>query len=323
MRDRFGREIEYLRISVGDRCDLRCIYCRAGVPDLSPKGEVLSFEEIVALVRVAGEFGVKRVRLTGGEPLIRRGIVRLVELLKERCDLIDLSLTTNGTRLGRLARELKRSGLDRVNVSLDTLRPDRFRTITRGGDLGEVLFGIERAAEVGLSPVKLNTVAMRGVNDDEFLDLACFALQRGFVLRFIELMPIGEAVRDGFWREAFIGVDEIRRRLSRELSLIPEPRAEGAGPARYFRAEGLPGAVGFIPAISYPFCNSCNRLRVTATGELRPCLACDAGFPLRDALRRGDLDAVREAFAAAIRGKPSGHRWHEAPTRTGMDALGG
>ncbi len=323
MRDRLGREIEYLRVSVGDRCDLRCIYCRSASPRLDPKGEVLSFEEIVTVVRVAREFGVKRVRLTGGEPLLRRDIARLVELLRERCDLQDLSLTTNGTRLARVARELARAGLDRVNVSLDTLRPERFRAITRGGKLGDVLSGIERAAEVGLTPVKINTVAMRGLNEDEFLDLARFALERGFVIRFIELMPIGEANRNGFWKRFFIPAEEIWERLARVLSLVPDAGAEGGGPARYFRVEGFPGKVGFIAAISRPFCAGCNRLRVTATGELRPCLAHDAGISLRDALRRDDLDAVRKAFIAAVGAKPPGHRWHVVPTRTGMDALGG
>ncbi|MGY4706627.1 GTP 3',8-cyclase MoaA [Candidatus Bipolaricaulota sp. J31] len=323
MRDRFGRRITYLRISVGDRCDLRCIYCRAGTQALAPKGEVLSFEEIVDVVRVATEFGVRRVRLTGGEPLLRRDIVRLVGLLRERCDLEDLSLTTNGTRLARLARELARAGLGRVNVSLDSLKPGRYRAITRGGDLETVLSGIELAAEAGLAPVKINTVVMREVNDDEIPDLARFALERGFVLRFIELMPVGEAVRDGFWRRAFVGAEEIRARLVRDFSLVPADGAAGSGPARYFRAEGLPGAVGFIPAISRPFCADCNRLRVTATGELRPCLAFDVGIPLREPLRRGDLGKVREAFAAAVAAKPPGHRWHEVSTRTGMDELGG
>jgi cyclic pyranopterin phosphate synthase len=323
MPARSRRKIEYLRVSVGDRCDLRCIYCRSASPELHPKGEILSFEEIVEVVRVASEFGVRRVRLTGGEPLLRRDIVRLVELLRERCDLQDLSLTTNGTRLARMARELKRAGLDRVNVSLDSLKPERFRALTRGGDLKAVLVGIERAAAVGLTPVKVNTVIMRGVNDDEAPELVRFALERGFILRFIELMPVGEAVRNGLWRRAFVGAGEIQALLSREFLLVPDTGAEGGGPARYFRVEGLPGKVGFITAISRPFCAECNRLRVTATGELRPCLAFDSGIPLREALRRGDRDAVREAFAAAIEGKPPGHRWHEVPTRTGMDELGG
>jgi len=323
VRDRFGREITYLRVSVGDRCDLRCIYCRAGAPSLSPKRDLLRFEEIVEAVRVGVEFGVRRVRLTGGEPLLRQDIVRLVGMLRERCDLQDLSLTTNGIRLAHMARELKRAGLDRVNVSLDSLRPERLRAITRGGDLKEVLAGIERAREVGLTPVKINTVVMRGVNDDEVPDLARFALERGLILRFIELMPVGEAVRDGFWRRAFVAADEIRRRLAREYSLRPAAGTEGGGPARYFRAEGLPGEVGIIASVSQPFCAGCNRLRITATGELRPCLASDSGIPLREALRRGDRDAVREAFATAIREKPPGHRWHLAPTRTGMDELGG
>lgn len=186
-----------------------------------------------------------------------------------------------------------------------------------------MLAGIEEAREAGLTPVKVNTVVMRGVNDDEVPELARFALERGLVLRFIELMPVGEAVRDGFWRRAFVPAEEVRRRLARHFALRPTGEVGGGGPARYFRADGLPGKVGFIAAISRPFCGGCNRLRVTATGELRPCLAFDSGVPLREALRRGDRDAVREAFAAAIAGKPPGHRWHEAPTRTGMDELGG
>jgi len=323
MRDSYGRSIEYLRVSVGDRCDLRCVYCRAGTPALGPKVEVLSLEEIVALVRVAQEFGVRRVRLTGGEPLLRRDIVQLIALLRERCELADLSLTTNGTQLSRLAGELKRAGLDRVNVSLDSLRPDRYRAITRGGVLEEVLKGIERAAEVGLSPVKINIVVMRGVNDDEIADLARFSLERGFIPRFIELMPIGEAVRDGFWPRAFVPVEEVQRRLAQEFAIVPEAGTQRGGPASYFSVKGFPGKVGFIAAVTRPFCSGCNRLRVTAMGELRPCLAHDLGIPVRDDLRRGNIAGVRKAFAAAIAGKPAGHRWPEAFTRTGMEKLGG
>jgi cyclic pyranopterin phosphate synthase len=325
MIDGQGRLIRYLRLSVTDRCNLSCVYCRsAACGEPVPREDILSFEEIVRVVQIACELGIDRVRITGGEPLVRQGVAKLIRMLRESCDIADLSLSTNGIRLASLASELRRAGLDRVNVSLDSLKPALFRWITRGGNLDDVLAGIERAQEVGLGPVKVNTVVMKGINDDEVVELAHFALERGLTIRFIELMPIGEAITSGLWRSAYLSVSEVQRRLAMELPLLPAEPTQGGGPAQYFRVEGSQGAIGFIAPLSAPFCAHCNRIRLTATGELRPCLAHDEGLSLREPLRRGDLERVRELLVRAIREKPQGHGWkQDQPTTTTMADLGG
>ncbi|MFQ6117397.1 MAG: GTP 3',8-cyclase MoaA, partial [Candidatus Bipolaricaulia bacterium] len=233
MNDPFGRKIDYLRISVTDRCNLRCRYCMPeGGVQLTAHEELLSFEEIAAVVRCARELGIKKVRLTGGEPLVRRGLATLVEMLAD-LDLEDLALSTNGTLLRRFARSLKAAGLGRVNVSLDTLDPGRFGWLTRGGRLDEALEGIEAALAVGLQPVKLNAVVIEGVNDDELSSLARFALERGLIIRFIELMPMGEAHRNlGL---AYANLEAIQEELIEKLRLKPAQPLLGSGPARYFR----------------------------------------------------------------------------------------
>ena len=325
MIDAQGRPIHYLRLSVTDRCNLSCLYCRAearGEP--LPREKLLSFEEIVRAVKIACELGIDRVRITGGEPLVRQGICGLIRMLRENCRISDLSLSTNGLLLADLAGELRRAGLNRVNVSLDSLKPDRFRTITRGGDLARVLAGIERAREAGLAPIKLNTVVMKGVNDDELVDLALFALERGLTIRFIELMPIGEAITSGLWPTAHLSATQVQQRLAAEFHLLPAEATPGSGPARYFRVEGLPGRIGFIAPLSAPFCSHCNRIRLTASGELRPCLAHDHGLSLREPLRKGDEDRVKALFLQAVGAKPPGHGWGEdQETLTTMADLGG
>jgi len=325
MIDAQGRSIHYLRLSVTDRCNLSCLYCRAEARDKPlPRKDLLSFEEIVLAVRIACELGIDRVRITGGEPLVRQGICRLIRMLRECCGISDLSLSTNGLLLADLAGELRRAGLDRVNVSLDSLKPDRFRLITRGGDLARALAGIERAREVGLTPVKLNTVVMKGVNDDELTDLALFALEQGFTIRFIELMPIGEAVASGLWPTAYLGATQVQNRLAARFHLLPAGATPGSGPARYFRVEGLPGRIGFIAPLSAPFCANCNRIRLTASGELRLCLAHDHGLSLREPLREGDGERVKTLLLRAAAAKPSGHGWGEdQETLTTMADLGG
>lgn len=324
MRDRYGREIDYFRISVTDRCNFRCRYCRPpeGVSLVGPD-EVLSFEEIVTLIQVANGLGVTKVRLTGGEPLVRRGIVELVRLLSEGGELQDLALTTNGSLLEEYAPALKEEGLMRVNVSLDTLKPERFREITRGGEIERVWQGIERALAVGLRPVKLNTVVMRGFNEDEIVELARLTAEPGLTVRFIELMPIGEA-NGGFFSAHYLSVAEVRRRLEEELELLPAGGAQGSGPARYFRLKGAKGTLGFITPLTESYCARCNRLRLTARGELRPCLAWDRNIPLREALKSGDHRLVREKLLQAIREKPPGHRWDRGMvTSDSIGAIGG
>lgn len=298
-----------LRVSVTDRCDLRCRYC---VPEqgvaLRSREDILSVEEIARVVQAAAHVASPlAVRLTGGEPLVREGIVGLVALIRGS-PVCDLALTTNGQLLGLLAAKLKAAGLDRVNVSLDSLKEDRFAALSRGGRLVATLAGIEAALAAGLTPVKLNAVILRGVNEDEIGDLVRFALTRGCTVRFIELMPVGEA--RGEYREWFLSTDEIRQRLSCEFTLGPRRRIAG-GPAVTHevtcRATGRTGSVGFISPRSHPFCEGCQRLRLTSQGLLRCCLMRTEGVDLKHVLRTGSApDALEDALREAVRLKPGG-----------------
>jgi cyclic pyranopterin phosphate synthase len=307
LRDTHGRVIDYLRVSVTDRCDLRCVYCTPG-PRRRPAAEPLSDDEILRVVRAAARLGVRRVRLTGGEPTLRRGLTRLVADIAGVDSVEEVSLTTNGQRLARMAGELAEAGLRRVNVSLDSLRPERYRQITRGGDLGRVLDGLAAAEAAGLSPIKLNAVVVRGVNDDELLDLARTSVEHPWHMRFIELMPVGNR-RD--WGAGFPGPDnrfmpvaEMRHRLA-GMTLEPVGSPAGGGPARSFRLPGAPGTLGFIAPLSERFCRSCNRLRLTSDGRLRPCLLAGADLSIRAALDSGaELEPL---LLQAVAAKPEGH----------------
>jgi cyclic pyranopterin phosphate synthase len=306
--DSYQRPIDYLRVSVTDRCNLRCVYCMPpeGVP-WRDHSEVLTFEEIVQVVRVAAELGIRKVRLTGGEPLVRRGIVRLVAQLAAIPGIEDLSMTTNGTLLASMARDLAEAGLQRVNISLDSLDPQRFALLTRGGSLDDVRAGIEAATRAGLHPVKINTVVIRSWNDDEVVPFAEMARREGWHVRFIEFMPVG---RSALWTpQSFVPAEEIRARIENALGpLLSEEAPRGAGPARYYRFSEGTGTIGLIPAVSEHFCSGCNRLRLSADGRLRPCLLCDQEIDLRSVLRNGGPpSAIRERLVQAIRNKPQGH----------------
>jgi len=323
MRDNHSRIIDYLRVSVTDRCNLRCVYCMPpeGVP-LRPHGDLLSFEEIVAVVESAVALGVRKARLTGGEPLVRLGLTELVRQLARIDGLKDLSLSTNGTLLKEHASALKAAGLRRVNVSLDSLKPERYRRITRHGDLAETLAGIEAAEATGLAPIKLNTVVMRGVNDDEVADLAALARNRGWSIRFIERMPLAEG------GGGFVPSVEVRERLDPLGLLVRASDDAQNGPARCYRLAGAPGSIGFISPLSEPFCASCNRLRLTSTGMLRPCLLSNEGeVDLRAALRAGtDRKAIQGLLLRAAAGKPGRHSLREAdgmPHGAAMSQIGG
>ena len=303
--DPFGRSIRYLRISVTDRCNLRCVYClpASGVRWL-PREAVLRFEEIHEIVRVGAQLGINHARLTGGEPLVREGIVELVRMLSSVPHLDDLSLTTNGVLLAKHAQALARAGLTRVNISLDTLRAERFRAITRFGTIGDVEASIGAALEAGLHPVKLNVVVMRGVNDDEIVALGRLTLDRPLHVRFIELMPIGEY----FSRERLVPSDEILARLSTlgELRSVDGPG--GCGPARSYTWAGARGSVGIIGAVTQAFCAQCNRLRLTATGQLRPCLDQESAVDLIPALRPVvDHEHLAQLIRDAVAAKPERH----------------
>ena len=323
MIDAFDRDVNYLRISVTDRCNFRCRYCMPveGVP-YADRDEFLTFDEILEIVRVANSLGIRNFRLTGGEPLVRGALPDLVRAMRDRCEVDDLSMTTNGYLLPRYARELKEAGLDRVNISIDSLDPEKFRWIARGGDLHSVLTGLESALDVGLEPVKVNTVVMGGVNDDEMESLIEYlAVDRPVAVRFIEYMPIGEATTAGF---SFVNLTEERVRLTRKLGLVPAGRGRGNGPARYWRVPGGMGSVGFITPVSDKYCATCSRLRLDARGTVRPCLAFDLGVSLRDALRHEGPDRVREIMRGVVLGKPEEHHWELGQvTAAAMSSLGG
>ncbi len=323
--DSFQRPINYLRISVTDRCNLRCVYCMPaeGVREMSHR-DILSYEEIYTVVRAASELGINKVRLTGGEPLVRLGIPKLVAMLGQIEAVDDISLTTNGTLLGRYAAELKQSGLKRVNISLDTLNPERFRVITRDCcDLGSVLAGIEKARSAGLNPVKINVVVMAGINDDEVLDFARKTISEGWHVRFIEFMPtagVGNAALH------FVPVDSIKKQLAELGKLAPCFPHVGNGPARYFRFSGSRGSVGYISPVSEHFCFHCNRLRLTADGKLRSCLLSEEEIDLKQPLRCGITSAeLGDLIKQAVAKKPLRHQLAEGrlPLDRPMTQVGG
>jgi GTP 3',8-cyclase len=308
--DCFGRSIGYLRISVTDRCNLRCLYCMppGGVPKIA-QSEILTYEEISAVVQAGAELGIRRVRLTGGEPLVRAGLPRLVQMLSQIRGIEELSLTTNGTLLKPYASELRKAGLCRVNVSLDTLKPDRFRYITRAGQLGDVLEGIEAAGRAGLHPIKINVVVMRGINDDEILDFAAMTRTAQWHVRFIEVMPFKDAVQ-------FVPSIELRRQISAMGKLEPcqdLTDLAGNGPAAYYRLAGAVGTIGFISPLSEPaFCSKCNRMRLTSDGKLRPCLLSEDEIDLRTPLRNNaPLSELKRLVLEAVASKPERHHLKE------------
>jgi cyclic pyranopterin phosphate synthase len=314
--DTYGRTITYLRVSVTDRCDFRCVYCMAEDMQFLPKRDVLSFEEIEAIVTAFVARGVRKVRLTGGEPLVRRDIVRLVETIGGHLGtgLDELTLTTNGSQLAKHAAALAEAGVRRINVSLDTLNAERFATITRRGRLPDVIAGIDAAADVGLK-IKINMVAMRGINEDEIEPMLRWAHGRGFGLTLIEGMPLGEVGIDRV--DTYLPLRELRSRLGERFSLEPTPHRTG-GPARYDYVRETGGLIGFITPMSHNFCESCNRVRLTATGQLYLCLGQDDMVDLRAALRGGGPQALDAALDRAMLIKPKGHdfvldRQHTAP----------
>ena len=363
MKDRFLRPIDYLRVSITDRCNMRCTYCMPP-QGVSPKShdDMLRYEEILRLVRISAQLGISKIRVTGGEPLVRKGVVAFIGGLNATTGIDEVTMTTNGALLGPLAPDLAAAGLARVNISLDTLKPARFQAITRTDLFDSVWQGIESALREGLDPVKINVVLVRGQNDDEVADFARLTLERPLHVRFIEVMPLGEGAEMAMDR--FVPASEIMDIIKGELGLPLVPldnpsfsqvaasastaRADGddgvdatdavedrfpvpigQGPARYWRLAGAPGTIGLITAISEHFCATCNRLRLTAEGVLNPCLARDIGVNLREPLRRGASDEDLLALVEeAVVLKPVGHHMRqEGPDdearRRRMSRLGG
>lgn len=306
-----------------DRCNQRCHFCMPlDQQFFHSKKEILSFEEIVMVVQVANQLGIDRVRITGGEPLVRRELPKLIRMIKDETDTSDISMTTNGLLLERFALPLKEAGLDRINVSLHSLQPEKFQRLTRMGTLEMVMTGIRKAMEVGLTPIKFNALIMKGFNDDEVEDLFKLTLQDRIIVRFLELMPIGEALSlDGFG--SYLNLTKVRERLTEKYGLLPVAE-KGNGPAKYWKVPGALGKVGFITPISNKYCDTCSRIRLTANGELRPCLAYDVHVNMREAICKRDLSAIEEAFKKALEIKPKGHHWEEGQTtHTVMSSLGG
>ncbi|MBV8600953.1 MAG: GTP 3',8-cyclase MoaA [Candidatus Eremiobacteraeota bacterium] len=307
MADQFRRPITYLRISVTDRCNLRCVYCmpEEGLPWI-PKPEILTFEEIERIVTAAAAIGVRSIRLTGGEPLVRRDLPQLVGMLSAIPGIDDIALSTNGIMLEQQIDELVRAGLRRVNVSLDTLREDRFFAIARRKGLQRVLGGIDAALRAGLGPVKINCVVMRGKNDDEVADLAALTRERAVFVRFIEVMPVEDNL--DLQRDTYVSADEILAKIGEIGELRPVEGPGGNGPARYFAFEGAPGAVGVISPLSHDYCERCNRVRLSADGRLRLCLFGDQHIDLRAPVRNGaSRDELIEIFRGSMFIKPERH----------------
>lgn len=306
--DRLDREINYLRISVTDRCNLRCIYCYQGKKSFLPREEILTYEEIYEIIKVARALGIEKFRITGGEPLLRRGLLKFLRNLTGSG--IKYALTTNGLLLEKYALPLKEIGLEKINISLDTLDRKKFTAITHTGNLDNVLAGIDAAEKAGFSSIKINTVVMKDINEDEIEDfIHFFKGRKNFLLRFIEYMPFQKEVRDFFFP-----LTGYEKRLRAEFPFEEpgEKEINGAGPARYYRLKVSGGdcLVGFITPRSQPFCNQCNRLRLTSDGKLKPCLASAKSYDLKRVIRGGgDSRQIREIFQEAINSKPAGHNF--------------
>jgi len=311
--DRFGRTIEYVRLSVTDRCDLRCFYCMPkGFHDFETPDHWLTFDESERVIGAFTRLGTRRVRLTGGEPLVRKGLPELAQRLAALPGLEDLSLSTNAPQLDRHAVALRAAGVERINVSLDTLDAESFKDIT-GGELSKVLRGLDAASEAGFAPIKLNMVVMRGINDHEVEPMVDYCAEKGFTLRLIETMPMGDSGRNG--ADRYIDLQEIRERLTRRYDMVPGVMP-GGGPARYMKVAGTDLNIGFITPISQHFCETCNRVRLSVDGTLYLCLGQDHNLALRPLLRDGISDAELEAaIRGAIELKPERHEFNESPDK--------
>jgi cyclic pyranopterin phosphate synthase len=328
--DKFGREHDYLRISVTDRCNLRCIYCmpEEGM-EFEPTENLLSYDEITDVVRVLAGMGVRKLRLTGGEPLVRKELDVLVGMLSQIPGIEDIALTTNGIYLAPRAERLKQAGLTRVNISLDSLQSDRFKSITRGGDINKVLASIDECIKVGLSPIKLNVVLMKGINDDEIADFLSLTMQRDINVRFIEYMPIGH--HDAQWKSLYQPLTQVFDVCSENnWSYQAASSLQGNGPSDNYKLDGAKGSFGLIHPISNHFCKTCNRLRLTADGYIKPCLAWSEQYQVRRVI--GDDEAVRQLFLEALDTKPESHEMSKhlleeetthTPTARRMSQIGG
>lgn len=325
LTDPYNRNLNYLRISITDRCNLRCLYCmpRELIP-LLPHREILSYEEILRIVKVGIGLGISKIRVTGGEPLVRKGVYDLLNQLTKLKGLQDISLTTNGVLLKDNIDKIRSAGIKRINISLDTLNKNKFKHITGHDFFAQTWEGIHRAREIGFYPIKINVVPLKGINDDELVDIAELSIRHPFHIRFIEYMPMGS---NQISSDRHLLAPEIKKRIDQLGKLIPVERNLNDGPAERFKFESAIGEIGFIRPISQHFCSSCNRLRLTASGQLRPCLMSNTQEDMKSSIRRGSSDSeIAKAFLQAVRHKPSEHKLgdnHCARVSAQMCAIGG
>ncbi len=325
LRDPYNRRIDYLRISITDKCNLKCVYCAPAKKIKNfDKSEVLTFEEIVRFVNIVRKNGLRKIRITGGEPLMKKNITGLISSIKQT-GIQDLSLTSNGIMLPELADELKKAGLDRVNISLDTMDPGKYRSITNGGDINRVWQAVKEAERVDLSPVKINVVPIRGLNDDEILSFASLTFEKNYHVRFIEFMPVG---KNEMWRkDRCIDSKEVLERIS-AIGSLERLSFRGKGPSRNFRLKGARGVIGIISPISDHFCGVCNRLRLTINGKIRPCLFSQVEIDIKTPMRSGASDIeIEQLFYDAIKVKPQRHLLHKSAATSeflqAMSKIGG
>ncbi len=314
LKDSFGRHIEYVRLSVTDKCNMRCFYCMPeGFKGFEAPQDWLTFDEIERVIGAFVELGVSRVRLTGGEPLVRKNVNNLISRLASLNGLDDLSMSTNATLLTKYAPHLKKSGISRINVSLDSLQEDRFAKITGNGKLHEVLAGLQAAKDANLNPIKINVVAMKGINDDEYIDIVKYCIDMGFTLRFIETMPVGSTGRNA--SEYYQDLAEVKEQLCNKFELVPSIMS-GGGPARYYKIQGTDLNIGFITPISQHFCETCNRVRLSVDGVLYLCLGDEHKVELRPLLRAGISDEdLQQEIVTALDIKPLKHDFNEKPEK--------
>ena len=326
--DSYGRKIDYLRISITDHCNLKCTYCTPfSGRDHLERSEILTYEEMLKVARAATAAGITKIRITGGEPLVRKGVVAFCRMLSRLEGLKSLALTTNGVYLAEMAEPLFKAGVRRINISLDTLRPERFEKITGYDWLPRVLAGIERAQQIGMDPIKINTVVMRGINDDEIEDLAALTLSKPYHVRFIELMPTNSTAY-GDYESLFVPVEKFMKRIHQIDCVQIEPATDSYGPARLCKLPGAIGKVGFIAPISWHFCGSCNRLRLTADGKIKTCLFSQEEIDIKVALRNGATqNDIVDIFRQSVAEKPIGHHLntknHKNTCGRAMRAIGG
>lgn len=319
MKDNFEREITYLRVSVTDRCNLRCKYCMPpGGIEKKDHEDLLSLEEIYKIIKASTRMGIKKIRFTGGEPLVRLGLPKLIKDVSQLEGIKEITMTTNGVLLTKYIKELKEAGLNRVNISLDTLRADRYKDITRGGDINNVIEGIKAAQEYGMKPVKINAVLMKGFNDDEIEDFAKLTIDKDIIVRFIELMPFGE--RYSWTKDKYLS----NSRILEKVKNLEEIEYDKGSPSRYYKIKGAKGKIGLINPISRHFCNTCNRIRLTADGNIKPCLHSDLEIDMKKHL--GSEEEIYEGLLEAVNRKPYQHHINEEgydPIKRDMNRIGG